>query len=283
MLAPASSGYQLLMRSITTLTGIDYSNLRIRLPSHILTTPFRFWFDPTVWRTRDPTLISLSVYTRLGHRVPVTMPSPSDDTEVTRGIFITSHQPIRYNDMRWPFNVKPQAFLSVKAQQRTVHYHAILVMPYFAKSPIQLWQKISTHHAEVQRIKTDWKHMSNYLTLQSIEILDSIMTDPKVSNWKDHMRCKDRAAVVTSEFKSNGLPLAFDGKTPRSPDWRVIPGRPVKITDQDCSFLSPHEIYTETMPGRLFLDYRGQMIIRIRVNQQNVISITLLCAAYVII
>lgn len=155
----------------------------------------------------------------MGPRVPITYQLPNDSTSPTRGLFVTSHRPIRYADITWPFGILPQGFLSVKARQTTPHYHVAILLCYFSKCPNSLRRKLQLHCFECDRIKTDWVHITNYLRLQSIQILDCVLNDPCIANWKDYTRTMNRAEAAQIEARTNGLPLVFANHTPRSATW----------------------------------------------------------------
>jgi hypothetical protein len=96
MLSPTTDIYQILISEVCKKLDIPLIVEAIRLPRVVLTRALREWVDPLIWRRGDCDEISHSVYRMVGSR-PMSIPAlENDDTNPTRGLFITSPTKIRY-------------------------------------------------------------------------------------------------------------------------------------------------------------------------------------------
>jgi hypothetical protein len=135
MLNPAENVYWILVNRVTRSLGILPVAKIIRLPTMALTAPLEVSMDPAAWLSGDAEVMSHSVFRGLGEPGSVVLTLPGDDSNPTRGVFLTMANIIRYNKLRWLMGSAPLVFRSSVCDQREKHVHVAFVLRYYSSSP----------------------------------------------------------------------------------------------------------------------------------------------------
>jgi hypothetical protein len=260
MLNAGQSIYWRLLNSVTQYLRIEPFEEYIPLPAVVLTKPFRTWVTPYVWSQRNVEDISHDVFTRVGRRPEAVLPLPADDNSPTRGLFITTNNIIRYEDIRWPMGIQPQVFLSMVCVQRVRHCHVAMVFNYYSTSPAHLCDALGIQCESCCRIKLKWKDVETYIQLQGRLLLSRVVNDDKGLLFEDHLRIHSLQRKVIVENISNGWGGFFNNRTHRRV-WRLntIPPHEIRITE--ITHVDHKEIYYSPTIGGGTLNYIGQFVV----------------------
>jgi hypothetical protein len=190
-----------------------------------------------------------------------------DDTLVTRGIFITTAQDVRYEDVRWPGGIPPLVFYSIRSVQQVGHVHVAMVFNYFSKTPRDLCVALGLGgRASCTRIKVSWKVVFTYMFLQKRDQLSYVVNRREALDFVDYHRMSTPEEAVSMEDCTLGSPFVLDNHTPRTREWRWQGMQGATCRLNDIQHVAMGEIYLSTVTGSVGTNYRGESVVFVPVT-----------------
>jgi hypothetical protein len=258
MLNPEDDIYWRVVNTVTRRLRMHPINEIIRLPSVVITLPIPLWVVKSAWATRDPEVISHSVYNKVGARPPVVRALPGDDNTPTRGIFMTLYNVVRYNQLRWPMKSLPLVYRCSVCDQRTRHVHVAFVLRYYVSSPRAMCQALGIVPMDVSRIKLSMERTLKYISAQEVECIDFVVNNRRGLAYEDFRRSVSLEHTLLVEYASLGNPALFDVRTQRLID-RTQVVREVDSSETD--HVAECDKYYSSTIGRVGADYKGEYVV----------------------
>jgi hypothetical protein len=184
-----------------------------------------------IWIKGSEDDISKFVFICIGQREEVIKRTEEELTKPTRGFFITSDTPITTTNTIWPCSVLPEALLCIKSLQITIHFHTILIMPYYSISYKEFKEELLKYNKikiNIGRIKTTWDDCKDYLRKQAIETIEYTASHILCTQFVDitDFKGKNKNKFIESEYYSHGAPFIFGYPRERYPP--ILPSYPIK-------------------------------------------------------
>jgi hypothetical protein len=244
----------------------------IPIPRAVLSLSPAVWVTPSVWQHGNAVEISHDIFSRLGNRAPVVATLTDDDGLPTRGVFITSHYPLDYNELQWPCGVPPLVFYSVESKQQVRHYHAAAVFNYYSKSPGHWAQAMGLHNVSCTRIKLSWRKTERYMQLQAQRLVSYVVNREEALDFEDYHRQMDRDRFVRLEHATLGFPGMFNYHTSRSLMWQFMGIQPRAVTVDEIDHVVHTEIHVSLIEGAADISYRGEFVVCIKPTDRGVVD-----------